>query len=115
MSEPEIDRFLRTQTRAVVVAAPARGAPWGAAGRFHYDDGRFGFSLRDDDPLVGLLEGDDRACCVVEQFPSYYEIMGVMLHGRAGRREGGVPGEARFDLAVEAVVSFDFGKLPHES
>lgn len=115
MSRPEIDRFLVTQSTAVVVALRPAQAPIGAAGRLHYEDRDIGFSIDERDPVVGCLAEDDRACCVVEQYPSYFEIMGVMLHGRARRRRDAASGEARFDLAVEKVVSFDFGKLPGRS
>jgi hypothetical protein len=112
MSQAEIDGFLATQSAAVVVGLRGTGAPTGASARLHRGQGGLGFSVSLDDPIVSHLAEDDRACCVVEQFPSFYEIKGVMLHGRASRRDGGAPGEARFDLAVEKVVSFDFGKLP---
>lgn len=110
MNEAEIDRFLRAQTTAMVIAIAGDGAPRGAVGRLDYD-GRVAFSLRDDDPVLSLLAADDRACCLVEQFPSYYEIMSVMLHGRARRREDAESGEPTFDLDIDKIVSFDFGKL----
>ena len=111
MGAEEIDAFLRARSRTLVVASPATGAVQGAVGRFRYADGDVDFTLWTDDPVVALLEGDDRACCVVEEFPSYYEIAGVMLHGRAVRRPGGPTEHATFDLTVEKVVSFDFAKL----
>ena len=73
--------------------------------------GRVGFSLVADDPVVALLAADDRACCVVDRFPSYYGIVGVVLHGRARLLSRGSAGRTDYDLAVERVVSFDFGKL----
>jgi hypothetical protein len=112
MATAEVDAFLRSQSQAIVVGGPEAGAPWGAVARLAWDGSRVAFSLRSDDPLVAALEQDSRACCVVEQFPSYYEIMGVMLHGHARPRPGSGSGpEATFDLDVEAIVSFDFGKL----
>src|SRR5215471_7287263 len=111
MNDQEIDRFLRSHTTAIVIAISRDTAPQGAVGRLEYDQGRVAFSLRDNDAVLALLAADDRACCMVEQFPSYYEIMGVMLHGHAIRREASEPGAATFDLDVEKVVSFDFGKL----
>ena len=111
MNGSEIDRFLCSQTTAIVIATAGNGAPQGAVGHLHYDDGRVAFSLRDDDPVLLLLATDDRVCCMVEQFPSYYGIMGVMLHGHTSRRETAEPGRATFDLHVDKVVSFDFGKL----
>ena len=110
MNEAEIDRFLRSQATAIVIAITSVGAPQGAVGRLDYD-GHVAFSLRDDDPVLSLLAADDRACCVVEQFPSYHEIMGVMLHGHARQREDAEAGEVTFDLDVDKTVSFDFGKL----
>ena len=115
MSDDEIARFLATQTTVMVIGAPSSGAPNGAVGRFEYDDGAVAFVIHHDDPIVALLVEDDRACCVVEQFPSYYEITGVMLHGRARRRGGAAPGEVAFDLSVDKVVSFDFAKLVTET
>ena len=112
MSDEEKERFLRSQTTVMVLALAADAAPEGAVGRFEYHDGRASFTVHDDDVVVSLLAADDRACCVLEQFPSYYEIMGVMLHGRVSRRDAAVAeGEATFDLDVDKVVTFDFGKL----
>lgn len=111
MSPAEVDAFLTTQDTAMVVGAKSSHAPIGAVGRLDYGDGKVAFSVHDDDPVVEVLADDDRACCVAEQFPSYFEIKGVMLHGRARRRPPAVAGEATYDLDVEKVTSFDFGKL----
>jgi hypothetical protein len=110
MGSDEIDEFLRSQQTAIVIANDPDRAPVGALGQFLYDSGRVAFALGANDPVVALLARDDRACCVVEQFPSYYEIAGVMLHGRSTRRHN-VGAEVLFDLNVEKVVSFDFSKL----
>jgi hypothetical protein len=111
MSTGEIDEFLTGRSEAVVVALDAGSPPTGAVGRFHYQAGLASFSLSAADPAVDLVGRDPRVCCVVEQFPSYYEIVGVMLHGTAHRREGDEAGAATFDLEVSSVVSFDFAKL----
>jgi hypothetical protein len=111
MSDGEIDRFLRAHDRAVIVAAPATGAPWAAIGRLEYDASDVRFSVPADDPVIALIDRDDRACCVVEQFPSYYEIIGVMLHGHATRQPDVAGADAAFHLDVDQVVSFDFAKL----
>jgi len=112
MSDEETDAFLRTQTTAVVIALVGDAAPEGAVGRFEHRDGNPRFAVRAEDPIVTHLAADDRVSCVLEQFPSYYEIRSVMLHGRATRRpEESSVGEATFDLAVDKVVTFDFGKL----
>lgn len=111
MSAREVDAFLRTRVTTVVVALNADGHATGTVGQAAYRDGGFQFALREDDPVVALLAADNRACCIVEQFPSYYEIKGVTLHGRAQPRGPAADGTSGFDLAVEKVVSFDFGKL----
>lgn len=116
MTPGEITAFLTGRTRAVVVALDAGGRPHGAVGRLEFEApawaaGRVNFAVYADDPLVGLLGADPRACCTVEQFPSYYEIRGVMIHGHAGAA-GSADGVARFTLDVAGAVSYDFGKLP---
>jgi hypothetical protein len=111
MSDDEIRRFLTTRSTVMVIGAPPAGAPVGAVGRLEYGNDAVAFTVHDDDPIVALLGEDDRVCCVVEQFPSYYEIAGVMLHGRARRRGAAAPSEATFDLVVDKTVSFDFAKL----
>ena len=111
MGDEEVDLFLRTQARAVVVALDADGLPSGGVGRLVAGDGTVGFVLRAEDPVVALLGRDERACCIAEEFPSYYGIRGAMVHGRARAVAGADPGEAAFDLTVEQVVSYDFGKL----
>ena len=111
MSEDEIDRFLCSLSTAIVVAGPAGAAPLGAVGDFHYDTGTVAFSLHPADPIVGQLGDGDRVCCIAEQFPSYFEIKSVMLHGYATRRRDSDLGAPTFDLDVDKVVSFDFGKL----
>jgi hypothetical protein len=111
MDEIEVSAFLRSSQRAVVVALDSGGVANGAVGQLVHGSGEFRFVLRGDDPVVALLAHDGRACCVVEQFPSYYEIKGVMVHGRAEPVAAGADGQAAFALAVEAVTSYDFGKL----
>jgi hypothetical protein len=110
MNSEEIDLFLRSQRRVVVVGPAAQGAPIAAVGRFFYDNGRVGFALRAAHPVVGLLSNDDRVCCVLERFPSYHEIICVMLHGHAIPVSGGAQ-EVVFNLEIDKVVSFDFAKL----
>lgn len=112
MTAGEIDRFLGSRFEAVI-AAVGVGPPGAAMAAFQLgSDGTASFELSADDPILALLATDDRVCCAVEEFPSYFEIRGVMLHGHARRRHGDeAPDRAVFDLEVEKTVSFDFGKL----
>jgi len=111
MGTEEVEEFLATRTEAVVIGLDDHGMPSGGVGRLLLADGVVGFALGAEDPVVALLDVDDRACCVVEQFPSYYEIKGVMLHGRATPAVESILGEMAFVLDVRHVVSFDFSKL----
>lgn len=113
MRADEVETFLagRAGTRAIVVALDAHGLPSGGVGGLLVEGTAVGVALAADDPVGDLLARDDRACCIVEHFPSYYGIQGVMLHGRARRTRATRPTEATFELIVERVVSYDFAKL----
>lgn len=111
MSEQEIAGFLTDRSDAMVLALPGEGAPLGGVGGFRYlSPQAVEFSLPTGHPLLAHLRADPRACCVVEQFPSYFEIKGVMLHGHAGTLNAD-DSTVWFHLRVDKVVSFDFGKL----
>ena len=47
-------------------------------------------------------------CCVADEHASYFEIQGVIVHGR-GLPIDGEPDRALVE--IERVVSFDFGRL----
>ncbi|HLG68259.1 MAG TPA: hypothetical protein VKV36_10370 [Acidimicrobiales bacterium] len=112
MTTPEIEAFLGARRDCVVVSLDGLGRPDGTVGSLVRDGRRTSFDVAADDPLVALLDRDQRTCCVVEEFPSYYEIKGVMVHGIATRRPvGRASDRATYDLEVSSVVSFDFGKL----
>jgi hypothetical protein len=112
MNGREVDSFLATQKRVLVVALAGYGPPIAAMASLIDADGPMSFELAADDPVVGLLAIDDRACCVAEQFPTYFEIRGAMLHGRARRVDPGGGPTALYRLEVDKTVSYDFGKLP---
>lgn len=109
MSDEEVRAFLAEQRRAVVGALDA-GAPVGTVADVRLVDDEVEVTLAADDPLRLALAVDDRVCVVTDQFPTYYEIKGVCLHGRA-RPVDGVGGRT-FRLGLDDVTSFDFGKLP---
>jgi hypothetical protein len=108
MSATEIASFLATQS-TVVIAALDDGAPTGTVAGAYYHAGTLTFALREEDPVVPLLAVDPRVCCIAEEFPSYFEIKGVAVHGIATRVRDAV--RPTFVLPVEDVTSFDFSKL----
>ena len=121
MTEVEVAAFLETRTLATVVAGAEDQAPHAALADFRYRDGAASFTVPLGSQVAQALADDDRACCIIDQRPfeaaesSYYDTKSVMLHGRARQVDGGPPGMAAFELAVEKIVSFDFAKLRTEA
>jgi hypothetical protein len=112
MSHGEIEAFLETQSRVIVVALDD-GAPTGTVADLDFVDGQLAVTLRAGDGVAGLLAHDDRVCVIAEQSADYYEIKGVSAHGRADDLAT-ADGRARFTLGLDDTTSFDFGKLPRE-
>ena len=76
------------------------------------------------------IQRDDRVCCAVDRYPTYYEIKGITAHGRAtlvgedaaervsqaldgardptyaGNREGQI-----YSIGLDDLTSFDFAKI----
>lgn len=63
------------------------------------------------------ISRDPRVCWSADEYPSYAEIRGATLHGRARRQSEGTPekwlGLSIYALEVDDVVSFDFAKIRH--
>ena len=107
MTPAEVAAFLAGKRRAVVGTLDAQGAPAGEPVDFAYDAGVATVTLARDAAAARNLARDPRVVCSLEEFPSYGEIRGVTLHGRA------VPaGELRFRIEAERIESFDFRKMP---
>ncbi len=109
MSADEVRGFLATQRRAVVAALDA-GAPVGTVAEIRLLETVVEVTLAHDDPMRVVLAVDDRVCVIAEQFPTYYEIKGVAVHGQAQPVDG--VGGRTFRLPLDDLTSFDFGKLP---
>jgi hypothetical protein len=70
-------------------------------------------SLAADDPVTAALDRDPRVCVVAEQFPSYFEVRSVVVHGHADLAAL-AGGNGRRELRVrlgDDVVTFDFAKM----
>ncbi len=58
------------------------------------------------------IRRDARVCCAADEFPSYYEIRGVVVHGRAEPTGVGDGGDwVEYTLSLDDVASFDFRKI----
>jgi hypothetical protein len=112
MSREEVEAFLKTQSRVIVVALDD-GAPTGTVADLAFVDGLLAVTLRDGDGVAGLLAHDARVCVIAEHSADYYEIKGVSAHGRATDLHA-ADVRARFTLGLDDTTSFDFGKLPRD-
>lgn len=98
MSREEIDRFVEANGVAFVGRVDAEGRLVARPYRYRADgDG------------LQLLAGDERlepapACAVIDAYPSYDQIIGVMLRGTV---EPGAPGPR---LVIRHAGGFDFSK-----
>lgn len=95
MSAPEVDAFLRGHDVAAFASLDAQGWPQVQLARYRGGPG---------DLVVGA-EADGPVCVTVDEFPTYNEIRGVMVHGPARADHG------RTHVVAERVLSFDFRKI----
>lgn len=102
MTAAEVEAFLARCPQVVVGALDADGWPTGTIAASSFVDGALVVEVADGEVLLGDV------CCVADEHTSYFEIRGVIVHGRAGPVDG-EPTRAR--VAIERVVSFDFGRL----
>jgi hypothetical protein len=107
----EAEEFLASQDHVVLVANAGEDAPLGTTGRARFERGAMLVSVPEHDPIVEALARDARACCIVEQFPSYYEIKSVIVHGTARRDASVLDGEVSYIIPLEQLTTFDFARL----
>jgi len=112
MSRAEMEAFLATQSRGIVVALDG-SAPVGTVADLSFAGSEITVTLRPDDLVAPLLARDGRVCVMAEQFPAYYEIKGVAAHGHAAVET--VDGRTRFTVGLDDTTSFDFGKIPPQN
>jgi hypothetical protein len=104
MTGDEMTAFLQQQPAAVLARLLPDGQPDAAIVPSRFEEGALALSV--DDVTLVALAVDDRVCCAVEVCPSYYEIRGVSVHGRA------VPAaDGSVHVTVDDATSFDFGKI----
>jgi hypothetical protein len=111
MTAAEIDAFLTVQSEVVIGTLTADGMPAATVARCDYDGDAMVISLPAGSAAVDDLRRDPRMCCIAEQFATYYEIKGVIVHGRADLG-GTADGRQLVRVPLADVVSFDFAKLP---
>ena len=110
MTPAEVDAFLAARRRAVIGTVDAAGAPDGEPVDFAWADGIATVAVVRDGPAHRNIQCDTRIVCSLEEFPSYGDIRGVTLHGRAVA-VADASARVRFRIDAERVESFDFRKM----
>ncbi len=132
MSPEEVRELLAGQRWVVLATLDADGSPWADLAACALEGEQLHFRVCRGTRSHANIERDARVCCSIDVFPSYYEIRGATLHGRAQRIEDetlreclaprlaqpGVPvgddSGAESDLyalPLDDLFSFDFGKI----
>lgn len=110
MTPAEAAAFLAAKPRAIVGTRAPDGAPDGEPGVLAYADGELRFSVPRDGPSARNLAHDARVVVSVEEFPSYAEIKGVTVLGRAARiADDGA--QVTFRIDAPRLESFDFARM----
>jgi hypothetical protein len=110
MSPAEVAAFLAAKRVAVVGTRAADGGPDGEAAALAYANGEVTFTVPRGGPTHRNLLADPRTVCSAEEFPSYAEIRGVTVRGRAALvAEDG--GRVVFRITDARIESFDFRKM----
>ena len=132
MTRDELLAFLGAQRWVALGTLDPDGTPVGELAPVVLDGERLCLAVPRGSRADDNIRRDPRVCCAADEFPSYYEIRGATVHGRADRVEDG-PTRARlaagfaeaegpapsvaegeselYWLPLDDVFSFDFGKI----
>jgi nitroimidazol reductase NimA-like FMN-containing flavoprotein (pyridoxamine 5'-phosphate oxidase superfamily) len=115
MSRAEVLALL-AETRWVALGTlDPDGAPAGYVVPCALQGERLCFAVEPGSEAQRAIERDPRVCAATDRYPTYYEIRGVTVHGRAERvltAPAGLQGAGTtYALALDDVVSFDFAKI----
>jgi hypothetical protein len=112
MTPAEVEAFLRGKRVAIVGTLGPDGAPEGEPARLRCEAGGVRFEVPAHGPTHQNLQRDPRVVCSVEEFPSYAEIRGVAVHGRAVPVDvRGADSHVVFRIEGVRIESFDFRKM----
>ena len=120
--------FLQGRTWVALATLEPDGSPWADIVPSLLQRDRLFFRVPTASRSHANIQRDQNVCCANDQYPTYYEIKGVVIHGKAervgeddippGLRErpdplqpGAGPEGACYALPVADVVSFDFSKI----
>jgi len=108
-------RALLAETRWIVLGTLGPGGePVGSLAPCALVGDRLCFAVARGSEVQRQIERDPRVCAATDRYPTYYEIRGVSLHGRAEPVEP-PPALARagatYALPLDDALSFDFSKI----
>ena len=114
MTRDEMRAFLGTQRWVALGTLDPDGTPVGDLVPATLDGERLRFAVPRGSRADDNIRRDPRVCCAADEFPSYYEIRGVIAHGRAephanADRLG--PEWLELSIPIDDVSSFDFRKV----
>jgi nitroimidazol reductase NimA-like FMN-containing flavoprotein (pyridoxamine 5'-phosphate oxidase superfamily) len=112
---PDEIRALLAETRWVVLGTLGPGGePVGSLAPCALAGDRLCFAVARGSEVERRIERDPRICAATDRYPTYYEIRGVTLHGRAERVEPppALTGAgATWAIPLDDALSFDFSKI----
>lgn len=106
MAATDVDAFLATRRHVALAMVDDTGAPDVTIVPSRFEADRLVLDLAGSEQACARLVADQRVCCAAEVCPSYYELRGVSVHGRA---ELGADDAAT--IVPDHVMSFDFSKI----
>jgi nitroimidazol reductase NimA-like FMN-containing flavoprotein (pyridoxamine 5'-phosphate oxidase superfamily) len=110
MSADELAAFLAAKRIGVIGTVGADGGPDAEAASITWKGHELTFRVARDGTTHRNTARDPRVVCAIEEFPSYAEIRGVSVHGRAVQ-VGDTPAQVVFRIADARIESFDFRKM----
>jgi len=125
MSNEELTDFIGAKPWVVVGTLDEDGSPWGDVAASLVEDGQLIFALPTGTRAAANIERDPRVVCMNDQYPTYYEIKGVTIHGHARRLddpalaarlpsdpiERNAADRTAYAVPLDDVTSFDFTKI----
>jgi hypothetical protein len=128
MTLDDATAFLQGRGWVIMATLEPDGSPWADIVPSLLHQGRLFFRVQTGSRSHANIQRDQSVCCANDQYPTYYEIKGAVIHGKAerideehipaGLRErpdplqagAGLEGEC-YAVPVSDVVSFDFSKI----
>lgn len=125
MSNEELTAFIGAKPWVVVGTLDEDGSPWGDVAASLINGARLIFAVPNGTRAAANIERDPRVVCMNDQYPTYYEIKGVTIHGQAERLDDDalaarLPSDpidrnaadrTVYAVPLDDVTSFDFTKI----